>query len=81
MAFDFSELAEYYKNFQKMNGLWVAWLHNFLMQEGLRVVAETKLMTPVDTSLLRSSWRVDGIVKNGSTLTVYFVNPVYYALT
>lgn len=81
MAFDFSELEAYYKNWRKFSGLWAAWLHNFLLQEGARVVAEAKLNSPVDTGLLRESWRVDGIEKNGSTLTVYFINPVYYALT
>lgn len=79
MSFDYSEFQKYRNNFAKFTRSFDSWLHQFLLKEGMRFIAEVKPRTPVDTGDLRNHWKLDGITRSGNTLQVWFVNPMYYA--
>lgn len=79
MGFDYSEFKRFRDNFAKFTAEFDAWMHRFLLNEGMRFIAEVKRRTPVDTGDLRNHWKLDGITRSGDTLQVWFVNPMYYA--
>ncbi len=79
MGFDYSEFKRYRDNFAKLTREFDHWLHQFLLNEGMRFIAEVKPRTPVDTGDLRNHWKLDGMTRSGDTLQVWFVNPMYYA--
>ena len=79
MGFDYSEFKNYRDNFAKLTKEFDTWMHKFLLQEGMRFLAEVKPRTPVDTGDLRNHWRLDGMTREGDTLRVWFVNPMHYA--
>lgn len=51
----------------------------FLMQEGMRFIADVKHRTPVDTGILRNAWNLENVTKNGDELRCWFRNDAYYA--
>lgn len=79
MSFDYSDFQNYRNNFARFTREFDSWLHKFLLKEGQRFIAEVKPRTPVDTGDLRNHWKLDGITRDGDTLRVWFVNPMYYA--
>lgn len=58
MSFDFHEFVELRDKFVKMEKEFDNFISNFLLQEGLRVLAKTKENTPVDTGYLRNMWQL-----------------------
>ena len=58
MGFDFHEFVELRDKFVKMDKEFDSFLYDFLLQEGLRVLAKTKENTPVDTGYLRNMWQL-----------------------
>lgn len=58
MSFDFHEFIELRDKFVKMEKEFNSFISNFLLQEGLRVLAQTKENTPVDTGYLRNMWQL-----------------------
>lgn len=79
MGFDYSEFKNYRDNFAKLTKEFDTWMHKFLLQEGMRFLAEVKPRTPVDTGDLRNHWKLDGMTREGDTLRVWFVNTMDYA--
>lgn len=79
MSLDYSEFENYRNNFAKFTREFDHWIHRFLLNEGMRFIAEVKPRTPVDTGDLRNHWKLDGITRDGDTLRVWFVNPMHYA--
>lgn len=79
MSLDYSEFQKYRNNFAKLTREFDGWIHRFLLNEGMRFIAEVKPRTPVDTGDLRNHWKLDGMTRSGDTLQVWFVNPMYYA--
>lgn len=79
MGFDYAEFEQFRNNFAKLTREFDSWIHRFLLQEGMRFIAEVKPRTPVDTGDLRNHWKLDGITREGDTLRVWFVNPMEYA--
>ena len=79
MRFDYSEFQKFRNNFAKLTREFDSWIHQFLLKEGMRFIAEVKPRTPVDTGDLRNHWKLDGITRSGDTLQVWFVNPMEYA--
>ena len=79
MGFDYSAFQNYRNNFAKFTREFDSWIHRFLLREGMRFIAEVKPRTPVDTGDLRNHWKLDGVTRDGDTLRVWFVNPMYYA--
>lgn len=79
MAFDYSEFKQLRKNFSIMTREFDSWIHNFLLDEGMRFIREVKFRTPVDTGDLRNHWRLEGVKRSGNALQVSFVNTMNYA--
>lgn len=79
MSLDYSEFKQFRDNFYKLEKEFDHWLHQFLLQEGMRFLREVKPRTPVDTGDLRNHWKIDGITRSGDTLEVWFVNTMNYA--
>lgn len=79
MSFDYSAFENYRNNFAKFTQEFDSWIQQFLLNEGMRFIAEVKPRTPVDTGDLRNHWKLDGITRSGNTLNVWFVNSMYYA--
>ena len=76
-----------YKNFEllgdklkKFNDKFDKFLHDFLLTEALKCLAQTKKRTPVDTGTLRRNWDIDRVIKGeGHNLIVEIFNPIEYA--
>ena len=79
MSLDYSEFKKFRDNFAKLTRQFDSWMHQFLLNEGLRFIAEVKPRTPVDTGDLRNHWKLDGIARSGDNLQVWFVNSMEYA--
>lgn len=79
MGFDYSAFQQFRDVFAKKTREFDSWMHQFLLQEGLRFIAEVKRRTPVDTGDLRNHWKLDGMTRDGDELHVWFVNPMHYA--
>lgn len=56
-----------------------AFIRNFLFEMGMRAMAQTKALTPVDTGNLRNRWELQGVFRKGEELYVVLFNPVEYA--
>lgn len=79
MGLDYSQFKQFRDNFNKLQKEFDHWIHQFLLQEGMRFIREVKPRTPVDTGDLRNHWKLDGITRSGDTLEVWFVNTMNYA--
>ena len=79
MSFDYSQFQMFRNNFSRFTRQFDSWMHQFLLREGMRFIAQVKPRTPVDTGDLRNHWKLDGITRQGDELKVWFVNPMYYA--
>lgn len=76
---NYEDFKEYKKNLTKMVNKFDKWLHNFLLNQGMKFIAQVKTRTPVDTGDLRNHWQLDGITTEGDDLRCWFVNSMYYA--
>ena len=79
MGFDsreFRELMDGLKSLQKQHEVFI---RNFLTEMGLRALAQTKSLTPVDTGNLRERWELSQVFRKGDSLYVVIFNPVIYA--
>lgn len=79
MGLDYTEFKQFRDRFARVTREFDSWIHKFLLNEGMRFIAEVKPRTPVDTGDLRNHWKLDGITRSGDTLQVWFVNSMYYA--
>lgn len=79
MGFDYSEFEIFKRNFSKLNADFGLWLHQFLLNQGLRFIRKVKRNTPVDTGDLRNHWNLAEITREGDVLKCWFVNSMYYA--
>lgn len=73
---DFEQLLDGFKNLQKQHEQFI---RNFLTEMGLRALAQTKALTPVDTGNLRGRWELSQVFRNGDSLYIVLFNPVLYA--
>lgn len=79
MAFvmsEFEELLDSFKSLQKQHEVFI---RNFLTEMGLRALAQTKSLTPVDTGNLRGRWELSQVFRKGDSLYIVIFNPVIYA--
>lgn len=73
---DFKELTKSIKGLAKD---YENFLGEFLTEQGMKCLANTKRRTPVDTGLLRNSWKLSGPYKNGDERYVVIHNGLNYA--
>jgi hypothetical protein len=72
----FEDLLDSFKQVQKQHE---AFLRKFLTEMGMRALAQTKKLTPVDTGNLRNRWELSQVYRNGDSLYIVLFNPVEYA--
>lgn len=76
---DYSQFKAFRDNFAGFTRQFDKWIHQFLLREGLRFIAEVKPRTPVDTGDLRNHWQIEKITRDGDELKCWFVNSMRYA--
>ena len=79
MSVDYSKFIEFRDKFERLSNEFENFLKQFLIKQALDVLAKTKKESPKDTGLLRNSWTIGEVVRDGDTLKVTISNPVEYA--
>ncbi len=79
MGLDSREFQEFVGRFKALQKKHEAFIRNFLTEMGLRALAQTKALTPVDTGNLRERWELSQVFRKGDSLYVVIFNPVTYA--
>ena len=79
MSVDYSKFIEFRDKFERLSNEFENFLKQFLIKQALDVLAKTKKESPTDTGLLRNSWTIGEVVRDGDTLKVTISNPVEYA--
>ena len=79
MSVDYSEFIKLRDKFERLSNEFETFLKQFLIKQALDVLAKTKRNSPVDTGLLRNSWTIGEVVRDGDVLKVTISNPVEYA--
>ena len=79
MSMDYSGFEELLKNFKQVQKQHEKFIRDFLKQMGMRCLAQTKKLTPVDTGNLRNRWELSEVFRRGDELYVVLFNPVEYA--
>jgi len=79
--FDFTEFEELAKAFQQAQKTRVIerFIRDFLLEMAFRAERKIKKRTPVDTGLLRRSWRVGDVQRQGNAYVVEIINNTEYA--
>lgn len=79
MGLDSREFQEFVGRFKALQKHHEVFIRNFLTEMGLRALAQTKSLTPVDTGNLRERWELSQVFRKGDSLYVVIFNPVTYA--
>lgn len=79
MALDYSELQGLLDNFKLVQKNHEKFIRGFLTEMGMRALAQTKKLTPVDTGNLRNRWELSQVFRKGDSLYVVLFNPAEYA--
>lgn len=79
MALNHQQFADYVNKFTKIEQEYEKFLYRFLKQIGMRTLAQTKKLTPVDTGDLRNRWELSEIYIEGDTLCIDMINSLDYA--
>lgn len=79
MSVDYSQFIAFRDKFERLSNEFETFLKQFLIKQALDVLAKTKRNSPVDTGLLRNSWTIGEVVRDGDTLKVTISNAVEYA--
>lgn len=78
-SFDYSQFEKMLRQFTDVRNEYDAFICKFLKEMGLRTLAQTKKLTPVDTARLRNAWELSSIIRIGNELCITLFNPVEYA--
>ena len=79
MSMDFREFQDLLDSFKEVQKQHEAFLRKFLTEMGMRALAQTKKLTPVDTGNLRNRWELSQVYRKGDSLYIVLFNPVEYA--
>ena len=79
MSMDYSGFEELLENFKQVQKQHEKFIRDFLTEMGMRCLAQTKKLTPVDTGNLRNRWELSEVFRRGDELYVVLFNPVEYA--
>lgn len=80
MALKYSEFIDLYDQTKKLQDNYDKFLRQFLLEMGLRLMAKTKKLTPVDTGNLRNRWELSKVYKLGNNnYGIMLFNPAEYA--
>lgn len=79
MGLDYQEMGELLENFKHVQKAHEQFIRKFLTEMGMRGIAQTKKLTPVDTGELRNRWELSTVFRRGDELYIVLTNPLYYA--
>ena len=79
MSFDYREFEQLLNSFKEVQQQHEKFLREFLLEMGLRTLAQTKKLTPVDTGELRGRWELSEVYRNGDSLYIVISNTMEYA--
>lgn len=77
LEFDFKEVKAMRDNLRRMESAFPEFISDCLRRLAQRLYVNVLNRTPVDTGLLRKSWKVGAVVKVGSSyaVTIYNIQP------
>lgn len=79
MSMDYRQFQDLLDSFKEVQKQHEAFLRKFLTEMGMRALAQTKKLTPVDTGNLRNRWELSQVYRKGDSLYIVLFNPVEYA--
>lgn len=79
MAIDYDGLQNLLNNFKTLQKNHEKFIREFLTEMGMRALAQTKMLTPVDTGNLRNRWELSQVYRKDDSLYIVLFNPVEYA--
>lgn len=79
MAVKRDDLKHLLETVENIHDKYIDFLSKFMLEIGMRTIAQVKKITPVDTGNLRNRWELSNITKEGDILNIYLINPVEYA--
>lgn len=79
MSFDASGFEQLRRQVADFDNKHQQFLRQFLTEMGMRALAQTKSLTPVDTGDLRLRWELSAVMRVGNTLQIVIFNPLVYA--
>ena len=79
MSLDYDELQNLLDTFKVTQKNHEAFIRKFLLGMGMRAMAQTKALTPVDTGNLRNRWELSRVMRRGDELWIVLFNSVLYA--
>ena len=77
--FDYREFEKLLANFKEVQKSHDQFIRSFLTEMGMRAMAQTKKLTPVDTGNLRNNWELSQVYRKGDELYIVLFNPTEYA--
>lgn len=78
-SFDYKQFEKMLAGFKDIQKGHDQFIRSFLTEMGMRAMAQTKKLTPVDTGHLRNTWELSQVYRNGDELYVVLFNPTEYA--
>lgn len=79
MGLDMKDFVKYVENFKDMEKDFEAFLKNWIIKQGDKLIANTKARTPVDTGNLRNSWSLGEYQRQGTSASIGINNSAEYA--
>nr|DAU32268.1 MAG TPA: putative tail component [Caudoviricetes sp.] len=79
MSVDYSQFIAFRDKFERLSNEFEIFLRRFLTKQALDVLAKTKNEHPTITGLMKNSWTIGEVVRDGDVLKVTISNPVEYA--
>jgi len=79
IAVDTGGLEELRQQLVGMDAEFDTFCRKFLLQMGLRCLAAVKKRTPVDTGMLRNSWKIGEVRRGLGGYEIDIINPIEYA--
>ncbi len=79
MGMNFDDMKRLQQNFKQVQKEHEKFIRNFLLEQGMKALAQAKRLTPVDTGNLRNKWELSSVFRRGDELYVVIFNPTEYA--
>lgn len=79
MSFDFREFKKFQKDIERFNKEWDNFIKKFLLEMGLRALADVKRNTSTITGLLKNSWQIGGVTRKGDKIEIVLYNHANYS--
>ena len=79
IKFDHKDFDKFLKNFENLEKDYDLFCRQFLLKEAMKVLADTKALTPVKTGDLRNRWELTQVFKTAKGYYIQIFNSLEYA--